>query len=633
MANVYTLNLPIDKIEPNNYNPNVMDDEEYEALKESVKSKTVDPILVSPKDIFYDDSSLDSQSYVIIDGENRWRAAKEVGLESISSTILAKKESDARELTYKRNRERGNIDPIKEARLFALEKEDGLNNSEIARKYGVSPAQITERFKLLNLDEDTVQLFQKPDETYKKKVLEKHEKDVEDFKQQIEELKESPEYSDDEVKWYEQTEKPEPPEEDELRPVGKLTASHLEILASIDDDKVRAELRDEILDQGLSVRQTEERAAYEKRELETKRKLAEIVERAKRSHCPECGGEANAYSSIDEDKLRCGDCYTWWDSSISQEEYDEMMKEKRDREKKEKAEQRSERRQEAISNPRYVRRHENVAEIQEKIRPWLTKLIKDNMTLITEVAIEGLISPTEFARIVLDNRNITITVRKSEKPINIRDAYMHTRSNYFGFFMEDKKYKRGGDKSRLDLSHEVSPLGRAKIHHLLDTLVKEPEARWPWADDEDLKGALADTPGEVEPEDTEIITQDTAERIIDAFEDSDADLIEVAIPGERNIDEMVEELNEAIVKREKEAGYDVVRFLAYKHMDKIYIWRIDWNEHQHWILHCAVNDVNWESHKDEMSAEEIAPLLIADERTTARSKLQARYNKLLKEEE
>ncbi len=83
--------IEVDKIEPNKFNPNVMPEAEYQALKQDMLVhgvNGVDPILVSIKKIFYGSGPLTSaefsgDQYVVIDGEHRWQVAKELGWKEI----------------------------------------------------------------------------------------------------------------------------------------------------------------------------------------------------------------------------------------------------------------------------------------------------------------------------------------------------------------------------------------------------------------------------------------------------------------------------------------------------------------------------------------------------------------------
>jgi len=70
--------IPIDLIDPNDYNPNVMPDSRFNALKTSIDTLGLgQPIMVRPKE----------GRYEIIDGEKRWTACKDLGWERVPCQI------------------------------------------------------------------------------------------------------------------------------------------------------------------------------------------------------------------------------------------------------------------------------------------------------------------------------------------------------------------------------------------------------------------------------------------------------------------------------------------------------------------------------------------------------------------
>jgi len=142
--------IEVSKIEPNPWNPNMMGDREYQTLKEDMRVhgvEGVDPVLVSPKDIFYS-KAFHTEIYVIVDGEHRWRAAGELKWEKIRCDVESIKEDEAKALCYRRNSERGTLDPFKEAVLFKTEQG---TQAQIAQKYGVDPTTVSHRLSLLKL--------------------------------------------------------------------------------------------------------------------------------------------------------------------------------------------------------------------------------------------------------------------------------------------------------------------------------------------------------------------------------------------------------------------------------------------------------------------------------------------------
>jgi len=84
-ARNFVMKIPADRIEPNKFNPNVMSHESYAALKADILRGDYDPIVVSPKNVFYSDNSLPRDRYVIVDGEHRWRGCLDLGISDVAA--------------------------------------------------------------------------------------------------------------------------------------------------------------------------------------------------------------------------------------------------------------------------------------------------------------------------------------------------------------------------------------------------------------------------------------------------------------------------------------------------------------------------------------------------------------------
>jgi len=124
--------LELDKIHVNNYNPNVMSGEKFEALKDFCQTngaEQLDPIWVRRDG---------PQGFEVIDGEHRWKAAKDVGWKRLRAFIIDMGVEDAKAFNVRKNRERGQIDAFKLARIFKKLKDHGLKETEIAKKFGYS---------------------------------------------------------------------------------------------------------------------------------------------------------------------------------------------------------------------------------------------------------------------------------------------------------------------------------------------------------------------------------------------------------------------------------------------------------------------------------------------------------------
>ena len=134
------------QIIPNNYNPNMMSKENYDSLVEDARAHgadSLDPILLRPLE-FVDGK----QRFEIVDGENRWKVAKQLGWKYIRAVIRKLSLDEAKIVNYRKNRERGTIDPFKEVKLFLEEYNVGLTHEQIAEKYGVQRTYVSERLPI-----------------------------------------------------------------------------------------------------------------------------------------------------------------------------------------------------------------------------------------------------------------------------------------------------------------------------------------------------------------------------------------------------------------------------------------------------------------------------------------------------
>lgn len=250
-------NIPLNQLQPNKFNPNVMQDAEYQALKEDMKQngpESIDPLLVSPYLVFYPCEDTEENQklyaknpiYVIVDGEHRWTAAKELCWPEIRCEIRELYEEEAKGICYRKNKDRGTIDPFKEAALFKSELEL-LSQKEIAEKYLVDPSTVSHRLSLLKL--------------------------VPEVKKQIEQL-----------------------------PRGTITTSHLEPIATLPEgEQKKIKLKDEWGHQEVkSVRALTEEAKQIKAELDRKQQLKKALETAEFPKCPKCNGDAvfNIYKGL-----------------------------------------------------------------------------------------------------------------------------------------------------------------------------------------------------------------------------------------------------------------------------------------------------------------------------------------------
>lgn len=147
------LNLPIQKIEPNPFQPRKnFDPGELQTLADSIsKYGVIQPLTVR---------ELDSGYYQIIAGERRWRAARMAGLDEVPAVIVEADDRTAAELALIENLQRQDLDPIEEAQGYKrLLDEYGMTQEQIAASVGKSRPAIANALRLLQLPEDLLDLL------------------------------------------------------------------------------------------------------------------------------------------------------------------------------------------------------------------------------------------------------------------------------------------------------------------------------------------------------------------------------------------------------------------------------------------------------------------------------------------
>ncbi len=91
--------VPIDDVKPNSYNPNRQDKETMDLLKMSIQEDGfTQPIIAT------------LVQKVIVDGEHRWRAARDLGMEQIPVVFVEMTDEQMRVSTLRHNRARGSED-------------------------------------------------------------------------------------------------------------------------------------------------------------------------------------------------------------------------------------------------------------------------------------------------------------------------------------------------------------------------------------------------------------------------------------------------------------------------------------------------------------------------------------------
>jgi len=145
--------LPLDRIVPGKNPRQNIDQQSLASLAESIRRNgLIHPIMVQPTGM--SGTRRTDETYSIISGERRYRAAKMIGMTTIRVTIRRPdNESDALALALAENIERENLNPIDEARGFLQLREYGWRVMDIAERFGRADSTISNSIRLLQLPE------------------------------------------------------------------------------------------------------------------------------------------------------------------------------------------------------------------------------------------------------------------------------------------------------------------------------------------------------------------------------------------------------------------------------------------------------------------------------------------------
>lgn len=144
--------LPIEKLHANPDQPRrTFDQDAIEELSESVKEHgIIQPILVTPK----------GDSYEIVAGERRFRAAQLAGLAEVPVIIRSLTDQNQLEISLIENIQRRDLNSIETATAYAkLRDQFNLTNDQIAKRVHKSASAVTNTMRLLKLPKEVVALI------------------------------------------------------------------------------------------------------------------------------------------------------------------------------------------------------------------------------------------------------------------------------------------------------------------------------------------------------------------------------------------------------------------------------------------------------------------------------------------
>jgi ParB family chromosome partitioning protein len=141
--------VPIEFLKPNPKNPrHNFSADELEELTASIRERgVIQPVIVRAAKNAKD-------SFEIIAGERRWRAAQRAGLHDIPIVTLEVSDSEALELAIIENVQRADLNPLEEAGGYqSLADEYRRSHDDIAKIVGKSRSHVTNTLRLLKLPE------------------------------------------------------------------------------------------------------------------------------------------------------------------------------------------------------------------------------------------------------------------------------------------------------------------------------------------------------------------------------------------------------------------------------------------------------------------------------------------------
>lgn len=155
------LQVPIEDIIPNRFQPRLsFDESSLKELADSIKQHGIIQPLVLRRI---------ADKYEIIAGERRYKAAMMAGLTSVPAILTDMDDNTSAEVAIVENVQRKDLTAIEEAKSYkALLDKGYMTQEELAKKMGLSQAAVSNKLRLLSLDE-TVQ-----DAILNNKISERH---------------------------------------------------------------------------------------------------------------------------------------------------------------------------------------------------------------------------------------------------------------------------------------------------------------------------------------------------------------------------------------------------------------------------------------------------------------------------
>lgn len=152
--------VPIETVRSNNLNPRKhFNEEELQDLARSISEKGIlQPVVVRPTG--------DSETYQIVAGERRWRAAQKAGLHTIPVLVRELSDKEVLEIAIIENVQRADLNPVEEAMGYQqLIDSFDYTQQQLAESIGKSRSHIANTLRLMTLPPAVLERLQRGDLT------------------------------------------------------------------------------------------------------------------------------------------------------------------------------------------------------------------------------------------------------------------------------------------------------------------------------------------------------------------------------------------------------------------------------------------------------------------------------------
>ncbi|MGM5482324.1 MAG: ParB/RepB/Spo0J family partition protein [Nanobdellota archaeon] len=146
------IDLEIDKIKENPYQPRVyFDEESIESLAVSIKNDgIIQPIIVNYQE--------DKDNFILISGDRRLRAAKKAGLKSVPVIVRQLGDKEVARISLIENIQRENLSPVDEIKGYErLMTEFGYNQQALSQELGVAKSSMAEYLSILRIPSELLE--------------------------------------------------------------------------------------------------------------------------------------------------------------------------------------------------------------------------------------------------------------------------------------------------------------------------------------------------------------------------------------------------------------------------------------------------------------------------------------------